>query len=101
MFSLKKDIGISKMSIRKAIDEFAECADRDDERWEQALDAMTLLHIRGDQYTKEEVSDLISWYVTPHDECVEENPEDFSNVEVYTVEKKMQRLDKAMQILQG
>ena len=100
-YSLKQDLNISKVAIRKAIDQFAECADKEDERWEEAMDAMTLLHIRGDRYTKEEASALIAWYVTPHDECVIDNAEDYSNIEVYTAEKKEQRLWKAMQVLEN
>ena len=99
--SLKKDLNISKSTIIKIIDRFVEEVGINDERMEQVMDANTLLHQHGDTYTLPEAEQLIGWYITSHDECVLDNEDDFSGIEVYQAEQKHQRYDNAMSIIQS
>ena len=100
LISLKKDLNINKSAIRKNIDQFVEWNGLEDERMEEAMDVMTLLHQRGDNYTKEEAALILKWYVTSSDHCVWENDEDYSAVEVYQATKKIERYENAMKILE-
>ena len=99
--SLSKDLNITKNAIRKQIDRFAEEFGTSDERWEEAMDVMTLLYDRGDVYTLDEAQILISWYVSAHDECVYDNEDDYSAVEVYQATKKIEKQEKAMKIIES
>jgi hypothetical protein len=99
--SLKKDLNINKSAIRKNIDTYVEYNGYTEERFEEAMDVMTLLHQRGDNYTKQEAQLIMGWYLTPHDDCVWDNEEDFSAVEVYQVNKKYERMNKAMEIIES
>jgi len=99
--SLSKDLNITKSAIRKQIDRFAEEFGTSDERWEEAMDVMTLLYDRGDVYTLDEAQILISWYVSAHDECVYDNEDDYSAVEVYQATKKIEKQEKAMKIIES
>ena len=94
--SLKKDLNITKSVIRKQIDRFADEAGTQDDRWESAMDAMTLLHERGDVYTLDEAELLVNWFVSAHDECVYENEEDYSAVEVHVANLKIRKQDDAL-----
>tara|TARA_R110001599_G_scaffold299537_3_gene504553 strand:+ start:6751 stop:7077 length:327 start_codon:yes stop_codon:yes gene_type:complete len=98
--SLKKDLGISKNAIRIQIDRFAAEVGTQDERWESAMDAMTILKDRGDICNLDEAELLISWYVSSHDECVWENEEDYSALEAFQAIKKIERQENAMKILE-
>ena len=100
LVSLKKDLNIYKSAIRKNIDAFIEEVGLEDERMEDAMDAMTLLHQRGDKYTAKEANSLIQWYITPHDECVWDNPDDFNSLQVYAANKKIEKFEKAQSILE-
>ena len=97
---LKKDLNIYKSSIRHAIDRFVEEVGTEDERMEEVMDALTLLHKRGDKYTISEAELLIEWYINSHDECVWDNPDDFSALQVYAANKKIEKYNKAKSILE-
>jgi hypothetical protein len=99
--SLKKDLGITKNAIRIQIDRFANEVGTQDERWESAMDAMTILKDRGDICNLDEAELLVSWYVSAHDECVWENEEDYSALEVYQAKKKLERQENAMKIIES
>ena len=100
LISLKKDLNINKSALRITIDKFVEEVGLEDERMEEAMDALTLLHQRGDKYTVNEIELLIEWYITPHDECVWENPEDFHSLQVYAANKKIEKYEIAKKVLQ-
>ena len=97
---LKKDLNIYKSSIRANIDAFVDEVGLKDERMEGVMDALTLLQQRGDKYTVAEAELLIQWYITPHDECVWDNPEDFNPLQVYAANKKIEKFEKAKSILE-
>lgn len=100
LVSLKKDLNIYKSAIRKNIDAFVEEVGLEDERMEEVMDALTLLHQRSDKYTVEDANTLIQWYITPHDECVWDNPEDFNPLQVYAANKKIEKFEKAQSVLE-
>ena len=94
------EIGMTKAMIRKQIDRFVDEVSVNDERMEQVMDALTLLNQHEDKYTATEAETLLSWYITSHDECVDENQEGFTGLEVYRVKKKIERYDKAMDTIE-
>lgn len=97
---LKKDLNINKSALRYNIDRFIDEVGLEDERMEEAMDAMTLLGQRGDKYTIEETSLLLEWYITSHDECVWDNPDDFNPLQVYAANKKIEKYEVAKKVLQ-
>lgn len=100
LISLKKDLNINKSALRITIDKFIEEVGLEDERMEDAMDALTLLHRRGDKYTINEVEILIGWYITAHDECVWDNPDDFHSLQVYAANKKIEKYEAAVKFLE-
>jgi hypothetical protein len=57
--------------------------------------AAELINKRTQMYTPTEAECLISWYISSHDECVVENPEDFHPLQIHTATAKLARYDKA------
>lgn len=100
LVKLKKDLNIYKSSIRANVDAFIDEVGLQDERMESVMDVLTLLHQRGDKYTVAEAKLLIQWYITSHDECVWDNPEDFNPLQVYAANKKIEKFEKAQSILE-
>ena len=98
--SLYKDLGIARPTIIKIIDRFVDEVGNEDERMEDVMDSLSLLNQRADKYTPEEARKLISWYITIHDECVSDNSDDFSGVEVYNAKQKIKRFDNAMSVIE-
>ena len=96
--SLKKDLNINKSAIRKNVDVFM-FENEGDERMEEAMDVSTLLFQRGDRYSVEEALQIIEWYITPHDECVWDNEDDFHPLQVYAANKKIQKHEAAFNFL--
>jgi hypothetical protein len=101
LVSLKKDLNINKSAIRNNVDRFVEENGLEDERMELAMDALTLLHQRGDSYTPDEALMLISWYITAHDECVWDNEDDFSALQIYAANKKIKKYEAAINFING
>ena len=100
LISLKKDLNINKSALRNTIDKFVEEVGLKDERMEEAMDALTLLHQLGDKYTVSETELLIEWYITAHDECVWDNPDDYNSLQVYAANKKIEKYEAAKKVLQ-
>ena len=96
--SLKKDLNINKSAIRKNVDMFM-LENEGDERMEEAMDVSTLLFQRGDRYSVEEALQIIEWYITPHDECVYDNEDDFHPLQVYAANKKIEKHEAAFNFL--
>lgn len=89
MYHLKNDLGLHKQVLKSIFkDNYSTICE--DEKAERGLDIVeALLNRRGQGYTADEVLELINTtYYTAHDECVLENEEDYSNIEVHTSSKK-------------
>lgn len=96
------DLGISKNSIKKKILEHMDYMGNSDEADDRGLTlANTLIHKRTQMYTTNECECLLSWYFTSHDECVIDNKEDYSPLEVYQSKQKMYRYDSAMEVIKS
>ena len=97
--SLKNDLNINKTSIRKNVDQFVEDFGIENDRMTYVMDALTLLHNRGDVYTIKEAEELLGWYITSSDECIFDNEEDYNPLQVYNTKKKMDRFNAASEYL--
>ena len=107
MFSLKKDFQMNKPLIRKQVD--AHIYNRDgmgenscmtQQEKEEVMDVLTVLNYEGDTYTAEECELLLGWWITPNDEHIlYGDGEDFSNIEIWRVNKKQRKLDKALEAI--
>ena len=100
MYHLKNDLGLHKQVLKNIFKEaYSEVPQ--DEMTERGLDKVeALLNRRGQGYTADEVLEIINTaYFTAHDECVLENEEDFSNVEVATSQKKEAKLQKIEKLI--
>jgi len=94
--SLKRDLNINKGAIRKNVNAFIAETPLHDERFETAMRACYLLNAHGDSYELDEALELLNWYITPHDECVWENEDDFHPLQVYAANKKMEKYEFAV-----
>jgi hypothetical protein len=99
MVHLSNDLGINKQLIKRNLKDLNDWMSPS-EFTERGLDLpFEWINRRTQVYSVEEASILIENYLTSHDECVMENPEDFSSIEVYTATAKDNRLNKAIEIL--
>jgi len=100
MYHLKNDLGLHKQVLKNIFKE-AYLEVPQDEMAERGLDKVeALLDRRGQGYTADEVLQIINTaYFTAHDECVLENEEDYSNVEVATSQKKEAKLQKIEKLI--
>jgi len=99
MVHLSNDLGINKQLIKRNLKDLNDWMSPS-EFTERELDLpFEWINRRTQVYSVEEASILIENYLTSHDECVMENPEDFSSIEVYTATAKDNRLNKAIEIL--
>lgn len=97
---LHKDLGIYKAAIKNSVEELVnELSQQEIEERVTLEEAVRLINRRGSIYTIAEAELLVSWYVTSHDECVWENPEDFEPLQVYIANKKIERSENALEIL--
>jgi hypothetical protein len=100
MYHLKNDLGLHKQVLKNIFKEaYSEVLE--DERVERGLDLVEgLLNRRGQGYTADEVLEIINTaYFTAHDECVLDNEDDYSNVEVATSQKKEAKLQKIEKLI--
>ena len=93
---LKKDLNIRKLALRRNIDTFLDEAHDGDERISTAVEAHFMLNRHTQKYTPAEALELISWYITAHDECVWDNEEDFKPLQVFAANKKMEKYEVAV-----
>jgi len=91
-----KDLKFNKQATERsyAEDGVHDTQESQDERGWTAT--MELVNRRTNVYTAEEAKDIIGSSWTSHNQCVVDNPSDFSNVEVYQAEKKYKRIDLLM-----
>ena len=93
---LKNDLGINKSAIFKSYDQDGSYLS-DVEQKERGFDKIkNLLDKRTQKYTKEECRILIDGYLTSHDDCVMDNSDDFTPLEVYQANEKYKRYEKAI-----
>ena len=100
LYHLKNDLGLHKQVLKNIFKEAYSEVPRD-EMAERGLDKVeALLARRGQGYTADEVLEIINTaYFTAHDECVLDNEEDYSNVEVATSRKKEAKLQKIEKLI--
>jgi hypothetical protein len=96
---LKKDLNIRKSALKRNIDNFLDIAHEGDERIKTAVDAHFMLNRPTQKYTPTEALELISWYITSHDECVWDNEEDYNPLQVYAANKKMEKYESAVNFI--
>lgn len=91
LIHLKNDLGINKVAIWKSYDADGSHL-RDVEHTERGFDELkSLLEKRTQKYTKDECKVLVGNYITSHDDCVMDNPDDFTPLEVYQANEKYNR----------
>ena len=100
LYHLKNDLGLHKQVLKNIFRE-AYADVYQDEKAERGLDLVEgLLNRRGQEYTADEVLEIINTaYFTAHDECVLESEDDFTNVEVATSRKKEAKLQKIEKLI--
>jgi hypothetical protein len=89
------DLGIYKNAIKQQIKDYLDMLSTDEANERGLTEAAELINKRTQMYTLEESNRLISWYISSHDECVVDNPEDFHPLQIHTATEKMARFDKA------
>lgn len=100
MYHLKNDLGLHKQVLKNIFKEqYGEICEA--EKAERGLNIVeALLARRGQEYRAIEVLKIINTaYFTSHDECVLENEEDYSNVEVATSKKKEAKVVKIEKLI--
>jgi hypothetical protein len=99
-FHILNDLGFSKNSIKKQIAEHMHYMGNSPEADERGLTkANDLISIRTQMSTGDEFECMVAWYFTSHDECVLDNQEDYSPVEVYQSKQKMYRYESAINLI--
>ena len=89
-YHLAHDFGISKATLkRKFTVWYGDRRDEDSDR------ARSLLARHTQRYTLEEVELLAGYYLSAHDECVLDNSEEHTPLEVYNAEQAQAKFDAA------
>ena len=91
-FHLLGDFGLRKATVKRNFE--------DNDRGPELDNVRQLLARPTQQYTLEEVRILSGFFCSAHDECVEENQDDFTPLEIWTAKRKIQRADKACKVLE-
>lgn len=91
-YHLLHDIGLHKRSVKASFQ-------NNDRSGPEAEVVRELLARRTQRYTLAELQALSGWFWTAHDECVDENPEDYSHVEVHTSRRKMSDGEGAIAVI--
>ena len=92
---LLRDLGIYKANLKRKF--YRDFGDRCKDRDEHALMARDLLEREGNMYTLDECRILAAYLESSHDGCVQDNPDDYSRVEVWQAEQnrlKMEAVDR-------
>ena len=94
-----KQLGYTEKSIVKAIQRFIdEQGTHDDERISVAKKDLSLLKKKGG-FDLDTAETLVWWSVTSSDECCLDNREDYEPWEVALATRKMNKLNKALEII--
>ncbi len=91
-YHLLKDLGIYKRTVQSVFDS--------NDRGTEHNTVRDLLARKTQQYTLDELSLLAMFFHSSHDDCVEENPEEYTPLEVYVARKKVANSIAAQKILQ-
>jgi hypothetical protein len=92
-------LGYSKESLVKAIQTFiADQGGFEDERIPYAKKCLSALNSRN-EFELDEAENLVSWSVTSSDECCLDNREDYEPWEVAMATRKINKLDRALEII--
>lgn len=97
---LHNDLGIRKAALKKIILNSSENLSEQELKERQFDKAIDLINRRGSVYSVDEAYFLVTYYVTSSDECILENEEDYSPVEVYQASQKESRLNRALKVIQ-
>jgi len=92
-FHLLGDLGLRKTTVKRNFE--------DNDRGPELDNVRELLARRTQHYTLEEIRVLSGFFCSAHDECVEENPDDFTPLEIWTAKRKIQRAEKACKALEA
>lgn len=90
-FHLKNDFNVNKSLLLKNF-----C---DNDRPAELEHVKGLIERRGQHYTVAELRDLFGFLHTAHDDCVDENPEDYNPLQVYAAREKIRRSCEANEAL--
>jgi len=102
-----KQLGYTEKSIVKAIQTFIsdqggfedDGVDYDiDERIPYAKECLNILNSKN-EFSLDEAENLVCWSVTSSDECCLDNREDYEPWEVALATRRMNKLDKALEII--
>ena len=91
------EFGLSKDTLKERCERAAYFEDLDNNPGR--AEERALLYRRGDSYSLDEVEALISLVVTPHIECVLDNPDDFSTIERWHAERALEQQERAGRVL--
>jgi hypothetical protein len=92
-------LGYSKESLAKAIQTFIDDQGTfEDERIPYAKNCLSILNSRN-EFELDEAENLVSWSVTSSDECCLDNREDYEPWEVAMATRKINKLDRALEII--
>lgn len=98
MYHLLDDLGIYKSSLKRSF--YNNYGDRLFSGGEpEAFKARDLLERRGQLYTLEEVEHLSGYLSSAHDNCVSDNPDDYSHVEVWAAERNIRNAEYVFEAL--
>jgi hypothetical protein len=87
-FHLQYDVGIYKATLKRNF--------YDNDRGPELDPVKVLIERPGQYYTLAELDLLKGFFCTAHDECVAENPEDYTALEVSVVRRKLATVDAAL-----
>ena len=90
-YHLLHDFGIRKEAIKRHFDE--------NDRGPELDHVRDLLKRKGNFYTLEEMLDLSGFFCSAHHECVADNPEDYSPLEVASANRTLGKALQAQAIL--
>ena len=99
LYHLYEDLGIYKAAIKNSIAYHKGMLSADDFQERGYAEAEALLAQRRSKYSRSEVELLLGCYVTAHDECVTDFPEDFEPLQVHVANQKIERLERALQVI--
>tara|TARA_R100001510_G_C7601758_1_gene168102 strand:+ start:31 stop:348 length:318 start_codon:yes stop_codon:yes gene_type:complete len=92
-------LGYSKKSLVKAIQTFIDSQGGfEDERIPYANECLSILNSKN-EFSLDEAESLVWWSVTSSDECCLENRENYEPWEVALATRKINKLDRALDII--
>jgi hypothetical protein len=93
------DLHVRKASLKRNFDSIYTTTD--EARQVELEPVRALLAAPGQLYSLDEITQLFDWLWTSHDDCVIENPDDYTPLEVYTATQKIERGEAALARLES